>query len=70
MYNQKELEMYYIGTCSLLARLSSQIKNSEDLLCIELALGDCCRLLDKRFEYRSIQPHGFSLELVRAKEIK
>lgn len=60
------MEINYIGAIALLARLSPKlVLNSEDMECIEAAIGDFCRLLPDRFDYEGDPKRGFTLKFVR-----
>lgn len=63
--NEQIIRMQYMGACALLGRLSSHVRNEDDLECIHRALLDCAAITDGRFEVvRAGQ--GWSLEPVRS----
>lgn len=56
------VKLQYIGACALLARLSSQIHNEEDLDSIATALEDCAKLWPDSLEVVG-GTSGYSLEV-------
>jgi len=58
------IEIKYIGCASLLGRLSKNIKDKEDLCCIEMAMNDLVEEFPERFKVVRMH-NGFHLEVIK-----